>query len=158
MCSKKVSINLSVRAAANTPYLKNSNKNDIMNKINYRKDLQTLMDLQQENHSEYMALASMILGIIAIVTSGCIYLAIICGSLAIILALLSRGGRMDFCTQAKAGLISGVVGLILTIIIYVTAFAFILQQYGGIDGLMQEYMNLYNADTLDELYDKIGIY
>ncbi len=116
------------------------------------------MDLQKEHHSEYMALASMILGIISIVASGCIYLSIVCGSLAIILSLLSRGGRMDFCTQAKAGLISGIVGLILTLIIYTIAFTFIMQQYGGIDGLMQEYMELYDAESLEELYERMGIY
>lgn len=112
----------------------------------------------QEKHSEYMALASMILGITAVATSGCIYLAIVCGSLGIILAFLSRGGRMDFCTQAKVGLILGVIGLILTIFIYTMAFLFLLQQYGGIDGLMQEYKNLYHADTLEKLYQNMGIY
>ena len=112
----------------------------------------------QEKHSEYMALASMILGIVATVTSGCIYLAIICGSLGIILALLSRGGQMHFPPQAKAGLILSCVGFALTTIIYLTAFFFIMQQYGGIDGLMQEYMNLYNVDTLEELYQSMGIY
>lgn len=105
-----------------------------------------------------MALASMVLGIIAIVTSGCIYLAIVCGSLSIILALLSRGGRTELCTQAKAGLICGIVGFILTIFIYTISFAFIMRQYGGIDGLMQEYMDIYDAETLEELYESLGIY
>lgn len=58
-----------------------------------------------------MALVSMILGIISIVLSCCCFLGMILGSLAVILAALSRGdGKMS--GHAKAGLITGIVGMI----------------------------------------------
>lgn len=46
------------------------------------------------NHSDRMEIAAMTLGIISIVSCTCLYLAIPCGALAIILASLSRGGQM----------------------------------------------------------------
>lgn len=104
-----------------------------------------------------MALASLILGTAALLTSGCIYLAIICGSLGIILALLSRGGSMTMSAQGKIGLTLSSVGLIFTIVLYVGLFIFVLNVYGGIDGLMQEYLNIYGVDSIEELYQMMGI-
>lgn len=92
--------------------------------------------------SESMAMASVILGIAALLTSGCIYAALICGSLGIIFALLSRGGFLTMTTQAKTGLFLSAAGLILTILFYAVMIAFVLNYYGGFDGLMQEYMNM----------------
>ncbi len=125
------------------------------------------MDFQQEGYtsqiprpdkrSKGMSLASMVLGVIALVTCSCIYAAAVCGSLSIMLALLSRGGEMTLDSQAKAGLISGGIGLAMTLIIYIGAFLIMLYQYGGIEGIMREYMNLYNVDTLEELYQSLGV-
>ena len=57
------------------------------------------------NHSDRMEIAAMTLGIISIVSCTCLYLAIPCGALAIILASLSRGGQMRYGAKAQAGLI-----------------------------------------------------
>lgn len=123
------------------------------------------MDYQPDTNTPYtgqaspkMALASMILGIIAVITSGCIYLAFVCGALSIIFAFLSKGGSYRIPAQGKAGLALGVAGLLLTICIYTAAFLFLLKQYGGMEGLIQEYMELYHADTIEELYENMGIY
>ena len=46
--------------------------------------------------SQRMQIAAMILGIISIASCTCLYLAIPCGALAVILGVLSRGGQMTF--------------------------------------------------------------
>ena len=67
--------------------------------------------MEQKNN---MAFASMILGISSIVLSCCCFLGMILGSLGILLGALSRGdGKMN--GQAKAGVVTGVIGIILSI-------------------------------------------
>ena len=107
--------------------------------------------------SSQMALASMILGIVCVITSGCIYLAVVCGALGIIFAFLSNGGSEHIPAQAKAGIALSSFGLILVIAIYTAAFAFIMLQYGGIDEFIQEYMEYYNGGSLEGLYRNMGI-
>ena len=57
-----------------------------------------------EMRSAGMSVASLVLGIIGLSMGCCIYPPIIFGSLAIIFALLSRGGEMHMNSYAKAGL------------------------------------------------------
>ena len=66
--------------------------------------------MEQKND---MALTSMILGIASIVLSCCCYLGMILGRLAIIFAALSRVDEMH--RQAKTGLITGIIGMVLSI-------------------------------------------
>lgn len=98
-----------------------------------------------QNRSENMALASMILGIIALLTSACIYLAVVCGALGIILALLSRGSEQSLSLRGKAGLILSSAGLLMTFLIYVSAILFIFLEYGGIEEFLKEYSDLYQS-------------
>lgn len=110
----------------------------------------------QNKRSETMAMASVILGIAALLTSGCIYMALICGALGIILALLSRGGEYTMSSQGRVGLILSAAGLILTLVIYTAAIVFVIRYYGGIDGFLQEYQNLYNSGSFESLYRGLG--
>ena len=57
-----------------------------------------------DKRSTGLATASIALGIVSIVTFCCLYAALPCGALAIILGLLSRGGEMTFSTTGKIGL------------------------------------------------------
>lgn len=92
-----------------------------------------------DKHSSGFAIASLILGIIAIVTCCCLYTALPCGALAIIFALLSRGGEMSFSTNAKIGLILGSIGLLLVFAIYIFAIVFALISAGSLDQFLYEY-------------------
>ena len=66
----------------------------------------------QPQKQSSMALASLIMGIIGIVTSCCCYGGVIFGSLGILFALLSKmGDTME--GYAKAGLITSIIGLFL---------------------------------------------
>ena len=106
-------------------------------------------------HSERMAITSLALGMIALLSCTCLYLSIPCGALAIIFATLSRGGEMRYTGKAQIGLILGTSALVLTTIIYIAAFAFALAEYGSIDGILKAYSDMsgidYN-DLIQQLY------
>lgn len=113
----------------------------------------------KNRRSPGMATASLVLGSIALATSGCcIYSAIACGALGIILALLSRGGTRMMDNTAIIGLVLSASGLVFSLCIYGTAFLLMYQMYGGWDGILKEYMNLYGVENLEELYQILGIY
>ena len=99
-----------------------------------------------EMRSAGMSLASMVIGIFGVVTSCCIYPAFICGSLAIIFALISRGGEMHTNSYGKAGLILGTIGLILGFLFMLFYIMILLSDMGGTDG----YMN-YMEDFMEEM-------
>ena len=125
--------------------------------MDFEQNIDRMKTPYQNKSSDNMALASFILGIIAVITSGCIYLAIVCGSLGIILALLSRGGEMKLTSRGIAGLTLSSIGLALTFLIYTAAFLFLIRSFGGIDAFREEYMKLYNTGSIEELYQSMGI-
>ena len=90
-----------------------------------------------EMRSAGMAVASLIMGILGLVMSCCIYPPIIFGSLAIIFALLSRGGEMHMNSYAKAGLILGIIAIICGILFLIYSILTLLIQFGGIEGYLQ---------------------
>lgn len=101
--------------------------------------------IYDDKRSNSMALASLVLGIIAIATGCCVYTSIICGALAIMLALLSRGGEMTMAPRAKVGMILGIIGIVLGILMLVAAIAFVIIQFGGFENYMDSYMEYYNG-------------
>lgn len=68
-----------------------------------------------------LASASMVLGIISIITSFTftVYPAFVLGSIAIVLALLSKGRRPKLLSKAHAGIICAIAGLVLNTVIVV---------------------------------------
>ena len=76
---------------------------------------------KQPQRQSSMALASLIMGIIGIVTSCCCYGGLIFGSLGILFALLSKAGdTME--GYARAGLITSVIGLFLAAMALIFVF------------------------------------
>lgn len=90
-----------------------------------------------EMRSAGMSVASLIMGIFGLIMSCCIYPAMIFGSLAIIFALLSRGGEMHTNSYAKAGLILGAIAIICGILFFIYSILTLLIQFGGIQGYLQ---------------------
>lgn len=86
------------------------------------------------------------LGISSILSCGIIYISFMTGSMAILFAILSKGGSMKFGSKAKLGAILGVIGLILTIIFYTIAFQIALAEYGSIEGILREACELLGYD------------
>ena len=69
----------------------------------------------QPKDDNSMALGSMVVGIISIVTSCCCCGGIILGSLAVVLACLSRV-ETYFDRRAKIGLTCGIIGMVLSVV------------------------------------------
>lgn len=100
-----------------------------------------------------MATAALILGIISLVSSCCFYLSIPMGALAILLALLSRGSLRKFSSQAKSGMILGIVGLAATSALLVSSL-FLLGD-GRFREQLEDYMEYYSRDAYDSDQDEI---
>ncbi len=93
---------------------------------------------QNSRRSEKMELASFVLGIIAIATSCLVYTTLICGSLAIVFALLSRGGETTMGPRAKAGLTMGCVGLVIIGLMMLYTVVIANLYYGGLEEMLRE--------------------
>lgn len=109
----------------------------------------------KSKHSESMAIASITLGTLALLSCTCLYLSIPCGALAIIFATLSRGGSMQYPSKAQIGLILGISALVMTILIYSASFALALYEYGSIEGILKAYSDMANMDyneLIQQLY------
>jgi hypothetical protein len=102
---------------------------------------------QISRRSAWMENASLILGILALVTSCLIYPALIGGSLAIVFALLSKGGENTMTAKAIVGLILGSIALFFVALAFVYVFVLLCSMYGGIFGIpVDAYGNLdYNT-------------
>lgn len=94
----------------------------------------------QENmrRSKRMETTALILGVLSIATICLVYPTLICGSLAIVFALLSRGGERTLTARAQIGLTLGSIGLgiILLMIIYTLVIAEVY--YGGFFNMARE--------------------
>lgn len=104
-----------------------------------------------DKRSASMAVASMTLGIISLVTCSCLFLSLPCSALAIIFALLSRGGETTMGVYAKIGLGFGIAGLCLTILLYTLAFAYAIYTYGSLENYLRAYSEMQGMDY-DELF------
>ena len=65
------------------------------------------------------ATASMVLGIIAVISAffATVYPPIICGGLSIILSLLSKGNDKAMLPNAKVGLLTGILGMVVNVVV-----------------------------------------
>ena len=96
--------------------------------------------------SRNMEVAALVLSIIAIASCSCIYVSIICGSLAMIFALLSKGGATSMSSMAMTSFWIAFAAVVITLIIYIGSFAAMLHEYGSIEGILKEYQNLTGID------------
>ena len=83
-----------------------------------------------------MEVAALVLSIIAIASCSCIYVSIICGSLAMIFALLSKGGAPHEQHGYDSFWIA-FAAVVITLIIYIGSFAAMLHEYGSIEGYIK---------------------
>lgn len=94
-----------------------------------------------------LAMAAMTLGILATVTTLTLtlYLPLILGSLAILLALLSKGTAASLKTQAIAGIVCGIAGLAINTCIIIIVFSL----YGG--DIMRQSARIYD-EMVEDIY------
>lgn len=126
---------------------------------------------------EGMATASMILGIISLVSLLFLQLSIpfVLGGVSIVLGILSRGGAKQLLGKAKAGITCSTIGLTLDIALFVFAIWFIIslpnlpagfqdefnkvceEQYGvSYDELMEEFQDIWEGDMDSDIWDDLN--
>lgn len=97
------------------------------------------------------AIASLILGIMAILTLCTVYLPFLCGSLSIIFALLSKGSDKTMHSMANSGIITSVIALAITAIMFIFAFSMLASNHEFQQEFKQTYEEQYE-DTYREIY------
>ena len=74
------------------------------------------------NPSVVMATVASTVGLLSVALLLTVYLPIILGGIAVVLALLSRGSEKKLLPQAKRGIIFGTIGMILGYFLMIQAF------------------------------------
>lgn len=112
-------------------------------------DIMDFNQHQQNFHSPglSMASASLLLGLAAVFTTMAVFPPLICGSLAIIFALLSKGYGKKMITQAKIGFACAVGSICLTVVMFFASFALILSE----PDILIEFGKQYDA-TCESMY------
>lgn len=104
-----------------------------------------------------MLTASVVLSVIAIATTCCIYASIICGSLSIILALLSRGQKKQLTPQGKLAVTTSTAAIMISIIATVIMFAVTIREYGSLDQFLKAYSDMVESMTGMPLFEESAI-
>ncbi len=109
------------------------------------------------NPGQTMAAISMILGIVSFITVFSVYIPLICGSIAIILALLSKGYGKKLLTTAKIGVGTAIGGFALVITVFGSLMTLFFSSSG--DTLVQfgqEMDKQFEQQTGRDLKDVLG--
>lgn len=97
-------------------------------------------NLYHDKRSQSFATAGFVLGLIAALTPYFVFTSLICGPLAIIFGLLSKGGEMTMDTKGKVAVILGIIGLVLTVLIMLVAFRVVIfDEFGGFENFLKYY-------------------
>ena len=99
-----------------------------------------------QNTSNGMSVAALVLSIVGILTM-CCGGSVVLGSLAILLALLSRGSH-TMCSQAKAAVVISIIGIILGIFIVIGMVVYTFTSPEAQE-IYRDYLQYYE-DQLDE--------
>lgn len=101
-----------------------------------------------------MASASIALGIASLLSCPTFYIAFPCGALAIICAILSRG-KFRLSGKGKAGIICGIIGMILSAVITVTAVRTVLTN-PLMKARLEQTLQLYLGDSSFDLDEALN--
>lgn len=102
--------------------------------------------MYQRIKPNYFELFSLGFALASIFSCTFIYTAYLFGGLAILFALLSRGAQMQFCSRAKWAIIIGIAGIVLSTVLFVASFLFLLQEYGSLEGILRAGSEMMNLD------------
>lgn len=86
-----------------------------------------------------MAVISLFLGIASIFSMLTVFLPLAFGGLAIVFALLSKGYGKKMAAQAKAGLICGLGGILITAVVFISSFAMLFSNPDLLVTIGQQY-------------------
>lgn len=99
--------------------------------------------------SQEMETASLVLGIIAIASCTCLNVSIICGSLSMLFALLSKGGASSMSSRAMFCFVLGLVSVLVTICFYTVSIVYMLHEYGSLSGILNAYSDMIGINYND---------
>lgn len=92
--------------------------------------------------SNSFSTAAMILGIVSLVSSCCLYISIPVGAIGIILALLSKGGSSRMNSRSKTGLGISIAGICISFVMIIAVL--VSDTYlGNTQKLYQDYLEYY---------------
>lgn len=115
-------------------------------------------NLPPRNPGQTMATVSMILGVVSIFTLFTVYIPIVCGSIAVVLAILSKGSFKKMLTTAKVG-IGTAIGSIALLFVMIASFSAMLLSTSG-DTLIkfgQQIDQQFKEQTGQEIEDILGM-
>lgn len=99
----------------------------------------------QKDPGHGLAIASLVLGILSILSCCCVYLAVILGVVGIVLAIISKSkslaGKME--TMATVGMILSILGVVIAVGMIIWSVAF--SQTPAYQEMMNQYMNMYGS-------------
>ena len=106
------------------------------------------------------ATASLVLGIIAILSAftGTVFPPLVCGGLSIILALLSKGNDRVMLPNAKVGVLTGILGLILNVLVVASAFLLLFTEpelKEDFHRQLNQYYEYFYGESFDDAWDEI---
>lgn len=106
------------------------------------------------------ATASMVLGILAVISAFFLptYPPIICGGLSIILGLLSKGNDKAMLPNAKVGLLTGILGMVINVLIVgsIVVMIFTNPAYKqSFHDQLNQYSEYLYGESFDDMWDQI---
>ena len=104
-----------------------------------------------------MLTASIVLSVIAIATTCCIYSSIVCGSLSIILALLSRGQQKNLTPQAQLAVMTATMAIVIAVLATVMMFVMTIREYGSLENFIKAYSDIMESMTGMPLFEESAL-
>lgn len=103
---------------------------------------------------EAMEIAALVLAIISVVSCTCIYVSVICASLSMMFALLSKGGATSMSSRSVASFIISLCAMILTIVMFVSSYIILYSEHGSMKNIINSYSE-YTGFDYDDLMKEI---
>ena len=106
------------------------------------------------------ATASMVLGIIAVISAffATVYPPIICGGLSIILSLLSKGNDKAMLPNAKVGLLTGILGMVVNVVVVGSFFVMLFTNPSykqEFHDQLNQYSEYFYGESFDDMWEQI---
>ena len=106
------------------------------------------------------ATASMILGIIAIISAffGTVYPPIICGGLAVILGLLSKGNDKAMLPNANVGVLTAILGIVVNVLVVGSVIIMLFTNPSYKEDFhrqLNQYSEYFYGESFDDMWNQI---
>ena len=103
---------------------------------------------------DVMLTVSVALSVIAIATTCCIYSSVVCGALAIILALLSRGQQKQLTPQGKLAVMTSTIAIAISVLATIMMFVVTIREYGSLENFIRAYSDIVESMTGMPLFEE----